>query len=157
MKYYAYLICSLFILVSFAGAEVNKKSETEIIESTILWESKLDKETWEPIELQKLISKNSYYKKEGNFYKIENKKVMAFGHEVIYLGLLGIELIPGPNAVLKGTPKEIADYIEKKRGLKFVSNKGEYMCDLKKHIKLVIGKHPSMKNASLIIGAYLGP
>ena len=130
--------------------------ESRIIESTILWEAKLDPVTWEPYAMTKLLRNFRRFKRMGNFYEAKDG-TMAFGHEVIYLGLLGIELVPGPNATLKGKSSEVADYIGKHHNIKFSENDGEYQAELRKHIVLCVAPHPSLEDTSMVIGAYLGP
>ncbi len=71
----------------------------------------------------------------------------------------GVDLIPGPNATLEGSPEEIAKFITNKYELKFKSSddKSVFQAEIKKNHKIIIQKHPYMINTSIVIGAYLGP
>jgi len=115
----------------------------------------MDPVTWEPIELSKMLNDTNRFSQVGNFYKVRDGTT-AFGHQVLFVGLLGIDLIPGPNVTLQGTPDEIADFINQHHGIKLLKSGDEYRCDLKKDIVLFVGPHPSKKNQTMVIGAYLG-
>lgn len=132
------------------------ESPTSIIESTILWKSEIDEITWEPLKLKALLSDNKSFTKEGNFFKIESE-ILVFGHKATYVGMLGIDLIPGPNVVIKASPAEVVKNIELNHKLKFKNIDGEYVADLKENTKLVVAPHPNQENTSMVIGAYLGP
>lgn len=127
----------------------------QAVEDAILWETSLD-ETWTPIAMAKVVGDSDRFEKEGNFYKVKNDLVV-FGHRATYVGMLGVHLTPGPNAVLEGTPKSIASYISRRHGIKFKSVKDIYVCDYKEHIRIIIEKHPGINGSSIIIGAYTGP
>jgi len=96
------------------------------------------------------------FKKVGNFYEVKDG-TMVFGHQAIYIGNLGIDLIPGPNATVKGSPEEVAAYIAEHKGIEFTEKEGEYQAELTKHIVLCVAPHASLSDTSMVIGAYLGP
>ncbi|MFH1022157.1 MAG: hypothetical protein V1809_02075 [Planctomycetota bacterium] len=130
--------------------------EAQLIESTILWNAKVDAVTWEPIELKKMLADKKRFTPAGNFYR-SNDNITAFGHKVLYIGTLGIDLVSGPNVTLEGNPRSIAAFIAKEHNISFSENDGEYTADIKKNIKMVVSPHPNLKNTSIVIGAYLGP
>lgn len=154
------LSVAFLFLLGLPGCGPNSENtvpfaDSPIIEATILWSAQLDPVTWEPLELKKLLRNRKRFGQEGNFYKVKDG-TKAFGHEVLYIGMLGIDLIPGPNVTLKGTPDEIAQYITQHNGIKLLKVGDEFRADLKKDIVLLVGPHPSRKDASIVIGAYLG-
>jgi len=129
---------------------------SEIIESTILWNAKLESD-WTPVELTKLVSNVKQFEKQGAFYNAKSD-FSAFGHKVVYLGIKGINEIAGPNASLIGTPSSIARYISDRYGVIFVSNEDKtiYESEYKKNIKLIIEVHPTLAGNTMVIGAYTG-
>lgn len=154
-----FLVLAVF-LAFFAGCAttgnwLTSSADGKAVESAILWEAKLD-ETWTPVAMAKVVNDPKRFEQQGNFYKAKGDLVV-FGHRATYVGLLGVELFAGPNAVLEGSPKSIAAYISQHHGAKFKSGGGNYMCDLKKDIKILIEKHPNIPGSSIIIGAYTGP
>jgi hypothetical protein len=153
-------ILQLLIFFGLAGCQWEQNQslpidDSNVIESTILWNAEIDPVTWEPLLLKKKLRDQGRFKQEGNFYKAK-VPIHAFGHEVLYIGLVGLDLIPGPNVMLKGTPDEIAKYITDHNGIKLIKKGDEYQAELKKDILLCVGAHPSKKGATLVIGAYFG-
>jgi hypothetical protein len=132
-----------------------KTDDSNVIESTILWKAEIDPVTWEPLLLKKMLRNQGRFKQEGNFYKA-NVPIHAFGHEVLYIGTVGLDLIPGPNVMLKGAPEDIAKYMTEHNGIKLIKKGDEYEAELKKDIVLCIAAHPSKEGATLVIGAYFG-
>jgi hypothetical protein len=149
----------LFVFGLTGCREVTNQSlqavDSDVIESTILWKAEIDPVTWEPLLLKKMLRDQGRFQQEGNFYKAI-KPINAFGHEVLYVGMVGLDLIPGPNVMLKGAPEDIAKYITEHHGIKLIKKNAEYQAELKKDIVLCIGAHPSMEGATLVIGAYFG-
>ncbi len=155
-------IIILVFLLGLAGCATwpqtsSKQKDSTIIETSILWQAKINKVTWEPIKLTKLLRNSSRFSPAGNFYEVKDE-TEAFGAKVIFIGLIGINFARGPNAVIQSPPKEIADYISKKYGIIFISEpkKNAYLAELKEYFQLLIIAHPSIENASIIIGEYTG-
>lgn len=130
-------------------------SDGQAVESAILWQAKLD-DTWRPVDMAKVVANHDQFELQGNFYKVKGELVV-FGHLAPYVGMLGVDLFAGPNAVLTGNPQSIATYIMQHHGAKFKKHGGSFVCEYKKDIKIIIEKHPTIRGASIIIGAYTGP
>jgi hypothetical protein len=128
---------------------------TKAIESAVLWQAELDP-TWTPVDMASFVNKRSLFRTEGNFFK-PKRKIMVFGHELVYAGMVGYDLWAGPNVILDGTPETIATYIQKAYGLKLTEKDGEYFCNLKEYIDLLIGKNPNTEGQTIVIGSYTGP
>ncbi len=111
---------------------------TKAIESAVLWQAELDP-TWTPVDMASFVNRRSLFRTEGNFFK-PKKQTMVFGHELVYTGMVGYDLLAGPNAILKGSPTTVAAYIQKVHGLKLTEKDGEYYCNLRQHIDLLIGE-----------------
>lgn len=152
-KYRALLLALLFSVVS----SVEAQTETDLIEATVLWRVELAPD-WTPVELAELLTDESRFEAEGNFYKLL-VPISAFGGVVSYVGLLGVDMLPGPNVVVEAAPAQIADYLAEKYELEFESDadNSAFQADLQKDVKLLIGSHPSIEGSSIVIGAYLGP
>lgn len=129
--------------------------EGTIVEDAILWQAELDPVTWTPIEMAKLVSDQDRFTEEDNFYKVDTELVV-FGHQALYLGMVGVDMLSGFNATLKGSPRSIAGYITQHRGIIFLEQPEGYTAQLKDDIVLMIAKHPDIGGASIIIGAYMG-
>jgi len=156
MKMIGFIIL-LACLADFSTAQEWPKSnfDGKVIESAILWETELDS-TWTPVKMAKVINNKDVFEPQGNFYKVK-QDLIVFGHKAIYVGMLGVDLFPGPNAVLVGSPESIAAYITKYYGIKFTKHGGTFSSEYKKYIRIMIEEHPRIKGSSIIIGAYLGP
>ncbi len=128
---------------------------TKAIESAILWQAELDP-TWTPVDMASFVNKRSLFRAEGNFFK-PNRVIMVFGHELVYTGMIGYDLLAGPNVIVKGTPDSVAAYIKKEYGLKLTGKNGEYYCNLREHTDLLIGKNPNKEGQTIVIGSYSGP
>ena len=160
----------IFNAVNFCQAS-EKLTDTTTIELSILWRLPVDPAKWESKEFEKLLQDSTKFVPVGNFYKPKSK-MNVFGHEVLYVGAVGMGEIPGPNAMLKGSPEKIANYIREKYKIKFVKEGNEFHGDIKEtataggemyrvkirdYVKLVIAPNPEKKDETIVIGAYLGP
>ncbi|MBT8099526.1 MAG: hypothetical protein KJO82_07230, partial [Gammaproteobacteria bacterium] len=137
-------------------AQDSVSSDAEVIESTILWKAELDPVTWEPMELSSVLSNTDRYVQEGNFYKVE-EALYVFDHVALYIGMLGVELVPGPNAVVEGEPSTVSESISAKYPVTFTSNGDSFVAELEKHVRLIVAPHPKIENATIVIGGYFGP
>jgi len=151
------IILTLFIGNAYAQTAAPVITKEKAIETAILWTAERDASTWSPVAMSKYVNDGALFEKQGNFYK-PKQKLVIFGYEALYVGMIGVENVTGPNATLKGTPKQIAATLTKEYGLKFNTSEDEWVCDYneKLKVKLVIIAHPSIKNTSILIGAYLG-
>lgn len=155
------ILISAFIVVGqfpqdAKGGQEPVSRDAEVIESTILWRAELDEVTWTPIELNTILGDTDRYTKKGNFYKVK-ETFYVFGHEALYVGMLGVEMVPGPNAVLRGDPSTISGSITKQYQIAFAKNGNSYIAELMKHVKLIVTPHPKIYNATIVIGGYFGP
>jgi hypothetical protein len=157
-------IPGLTILLFLIGCGTNVKldnargsahGDEEIVESSILWKAESDPVTWKPIELESVLSNSDRYVKEGNFYKV-NDTIYVFGHEALYVGMLGVGLVPGPNAVLEGKPSTISQTISEKHQISFNEDGGTYVAELEEHVRLIVAPYPEINNATIVIGGYFG-
>ena len=128
-----------------------------IIEEAILWEAEMNPDM-SPAALSRIVQDTALFEESGNFFRAVSP-ITAFGGNLSYVGLLGVEMLPGPNAVIESAPEEIASYLENKYELSFESEAGvsAFQAELDEDIMLVIFEHPSLAGSSVIIGAYLGP
>ncbi len=136
--------------------ESNYEAAGEAIESGILWNAELDSVTWEPIEMSKVATSNKLFKKEGGFYKSTTNEIYAFNSKVQYIGLIGVELLAGPNALVEGTASDVAERISKKYNLKLYKKGNAFVSRLNKSTELIVMPHPNIDNSTIVIGAYFG-
>ena len=142
------------------------------IELAILWRSPVDPESWEPVELAKLIHDSSKFTPEGSYFYKPRTPLIVFGHEALYVGAVGMGDVAGPNVMLKGKPEDIANFISEKYRVEFTKKGDGYQGDIKEaatdggevyhveireHVSLIIAPHPEKVGESVVIGAYNGP
>lgn len=147
----------VFISALMLGNQlIASEDDSKTIEQTILWQS--EAKDGQAHKIETLLKDKARFKAENNFYKVL-VPLNVFGHKAKYIGIMGVELIPGPNAVLEGKPEAIAEQIAHSYGLQFQHNqsKTSFVARLKKRVKLIIEKHPGIAGASIVIGAYFGP
>ena len=156
MKHTVCIVCLGFAAgCATQGEWLSATSDGKAIESAILWEAKLD-DRWTPVDMARLVKNADQFEQQGNFYGVKGDLVV-FGHPATYVGMLGVDLFAGPNAVLTGSPQDIAAYITQHHGAKFEKHGGSFVSEYKKDIKIIVEKHPNIRGASIIIGAYTGP
>ena len=109
------------------------------------------------VSLSQILERYNHFKKEDNFYKVLSG-IKLFGRTTYYMGTRGVDFLPGVNAVIDGTPKDVAKDIERLYGVKFTPKEGQtvYVSEVDKHHKIVIQAH-HWKDTSYVIGAYIGP
>lgn len=135
-------------------------NDSDIIETSILWKAEIDPVSWSPIALKALLEDKKRFKKVDNFYEVMDE-TEAFGGEIVYLNLVGIEAASGPNAIVRSDPSNIANYVTKKYStidLKQINEDGEtvYLADIGTDLRLLIVRHPTIKGTSIVIGEYTG-
>jgi len=144
-------VFSLFSCVS----NISPVSNTDIIESAVLWKAPIDNRTWVSPEFKALSENASIFQREGNFYKAISE-INAFEHKVTYIGLKGINDVSGPNVFLLGDPESIANAITKKYGFEFEKKNNNYAYKLKDNVYLLVSQHPENKEQTAVIGIYTG-
>jgi hypothetical protein len=115
------------------------------MESLILWQG-------DPKSLDSVLADPARFEVQGNFYRVKGE-FAVFGYPATYLGLIGIDRLAGPNAVLKASPKEIAASISRQYGCTFENRGGNYRSEIKKHIHVYIVRHPDFQDQSIVIGS----
>lgn len=158
MKVAAIVTCLVLTLAT--GCQSHREwlaptPDGKAVESAILWKAKLT-DKWLPVEMQTVVENEQLFEKEGNFYKAKGECVV-FGHPATYVGMLGIDLCAGPNALLTGSPESVAAYLTEKHGVKFKAEGGVLVADYRKDIKILVVRHPDIKGSTIVIGAYTGP
>ena len=129
---------------------------TEVIEATLLHDKKyFSKE--KRVRLRTIVENTNRFAQDNNFYKVKTV-FNVFGSRAYYVGLRGVDMLVGVNAVLDGRPDEVAARIEKQYGIAFEAKVGgtEYVHTIDDNYKIIIMRH-HWKDTSTIITAYLGP
>ncbi len=152
MRSFAILFLGLLL---GASALATPPEATTVIEHAVLWKAPSVGTTPAPTALAKLVEEPGLFTQEGNFYK-PNEEIRAFGHKVAYVGLLGIELYPGPNVTLEGRVEAVRAAIEKAYSIKLKKVEGGFDAELQKDVHLLITQHPTNRKQTMVIGAYLG-
>jgi hypothetical protein len=150
------LVCLVVVMgCATTGQWLPSTPDGRAVESAILWEGKFD-ERWVPLDMARIVRDAGRFEPQGNFYKVKGDLVV-FGHPATYVGMLGVDLFAGPNAVLSGRPEDIAAYITQHHAAKFRKHGGSLVSDYKKDIKIIVEKYPDIRGSSIVIGAYTGP
>jgi len=132
------------------------EEEKTVVESTIIQQGKFIPKN-SKLSMSKIIDDNNQMIKEGHFFKVKSK-LSLFGSQVYYLGMDGVDMIPGPNAVIDGNTSKVSQYISKKYNIEFKYNKRDdlYFSKQDNYITIIVRPH-HWENTSYVIGAYLGP
>ena len=153
------IVCIASLCLAAAGCVpteqwLSSTPDGKTIEAAILWQAKLD-DLWTPVDMANVIKNTEQFQQQGNFYEVKGDLVL-FGHRATYVGMLGVDMFAGPNAVLTGTPESIVSYITQRHGARFEKHGDSFVCDYKKDVKLIVEEHPNIRGSSIIIGAYTG-
>jgi hypothetical protein len=143
------MICMSFALMA---EEVDLSTDALIIEAVLLMKVS-NGQPLGPMYIQGLVDGSDDYVADGNFYK-PRKDIQVFGHTLLYVGYLGVDMTMGPNVVLNGSPDEISKDVVEIIGKQPISLNGSFAFDLSKEGALLISSHPSIVNSSLVICAY---
>lgn len=117
----------------------------------------LGQQDFENCDIVRSIKNCDGFVKEGEFFHKPAKPVSAFGCEVVYVGIYGVELLPGPNITAKGKPARIAAAIKKGYGITLKEEGGAWGTELGEHLTLVVYPHPSQSDLTIVHCAYGGP
>jgi len=129
---------------------------TQVFEASLLRDKKYFPKQ-QKISLHTIVANSNRFSQENNFYKLKTV-FNIFGSRAYYVGLRGVDMMVGVNAVLDGRPDEVAARIEKQYGITFESKAGgrEYVHTIDENYKIIIMPH-HWRDTSTIIAAYLGP
>jgi len=96
------------------------------------------------------------FTKDGNFYRV-NKPFNVFGLQAEYVGILGVELLMGPNATVKASPKTVAQQMQARYAISLESRESGYFKAMTPNVTVYILPHPTLASQTIIIGSYVGP
>lgn len=154
------LFCSLAVIIfSFACVSCSdcqhrgSTSTSHEIEQLVL--GTLD---WESPGIVECIESEQGFTKDGesNFY-IPNDELSAFGFKVAYVGLLGVNYVPGPNIIVEGGFQSVADAIEEQSELSFERSSEGCSSRIHENLELFVCPHPDKPNLTIILCGYFGP
>lgn len=147
MRRFYFAICVFFFYSTVCLAESSKSLEDLV----------LCQQNDEVIELAQQIQKGDDFEKSGTYFYKPRKPVKAFGYDVVYIGLAGVDMIPGPNISVKGKYSDVEKSVKK-------IHKGSFECgpegcdsQIDKYNHLMIYPHPADNNLTIIQCGYLGP
>ncbi len=151
------LLAAVWFLFGFSTIDysANPAAATRAIETGILWQMNAEGQM-AIADMEAVALDENLFEEEGHFYKANTDDIRAFNARVLYLGLMGVESLAGPNAVVEASPLEVAREVSKKYGIKLDQEEGVFVADLNKDVRLLILPHPNIGNATIIIGAYFG-
>ena len=129
---------------------------SQVIEASLLRDKKYFSEK-KRVRLRTIVENTNRFSQDNNFYKVKTV-FNVFGSRAYYVGLRGVDMLVGINAVIDGRPDEVAARIEKKYGIIFDAKVGgtEYVHTIDDNYKIIITRH-HWRDTSTIITAYLGP
>jgi len=129
---------------------------TQVIEASLLHDKKYFAKQ-QKVSLRNIVQNTNRFSQDNNFYKVKTV-FKVFGSRAYYVGLRGVDMLVGVNAVIDGRPDEVAARIEKQYGITFEPKAGgrEYVHTIDENYKIIIMPH-HWRDTSTIITAYLGP
>lgn len=149
-----FIIMTIVFIAAASGCSdtpVQAISNNKILEDLVLAKSKLKRD-----ELSAIFNNKSKYTKKGHYY--EPKQVeYAFGYEIKYIGLDGLDVVPGPNLTLVGSTSDIAKTISSSTDLKFENQGNNYAHKLGKYAAIGVFQHPTKSDLAIIQFGYFGP
>jgi len=149
------IITLLGILAAVTMVTFTSLAITEDVGS-MLEEMVLAKDTVQRDEIDAVLNNAKKYTKQGNFYA-PKAPVRAFGHEVKYIGLMGIDLRVGPNLTLEANPTDVAETINTRWKTGLAGDDESFEYELRENLVLVVHQHPTEADWTIVHCVYTGP
>lgn len=109
------------------------------------------------MELKKKIENGDGFKNAGgNFYQPVST-MQAFGFEVAYVGLSGVDMVPGPNLTVRGRYKDVEKTVKRAHSGTFDCGPGGCDSQVDKYLHVMIYPHPADTELTIIQCGYFGP
>ncbi len=102
------------------------------------------------------ITSEAGFTKDGNFYRVD-KPFKVFGLPAEYVGILGVELLMGPNATVKASPRTVAQQVRSRYAIILERQGSGYFKVMATNVTVYILPHPTLGSRTMIIGSYVGP
>lgn len=96
-------------------------------------------------------------KSDGTYFYKPTRPVKVFGYPVKYLGLHGVDLIPGPNVVVGAKATEVLKTLKQKTKKSFRPLEYWQEADLGHHLRILVYPHPKDAKLTFIQCGYFGP
>ncbi len=142
----------IFLLFVTTISSFSYANDSQILESLVSCER-----NYEIINFIKNIDSNSSFKSSGgNFYE-QIKELKAFGHKILYLGLHGVDMVPGPNITINGDFNSTKNSIIKKINKKFECGPEGCGSAIGSSTQIMIYPHLTNKKLTIIQCGYFGP
>ncbi len=111
--------------------------------------------TYEKI-VTKIENEDGFVRAGQDFYK-PAQTISAFGFIVSYVGLVGVDMIPGPSIMVKGKYKDVEKEIKRIHKGSFQCGPGGCDSQIDDYLYLMVCPHPTDKKLTIIQCGYLGP
>ena len=109
------------------------------------------------MEVKKKIENEDGFKNAGgNFYQPVST-MQAFGFEVAYVGLSGVDMAPGPNLTVRGRYKDVEKTVKRAHNGTFDCGPGGCDSQVDKYLHVMIYPHPADTELTIIQCGYFGP
>jgi hypothetical protein len=105
---------------------------------------------------QKIETSDGFESIGGNFYQ-PGSPMHAFGFEVAYIGLAGVDMVPGPNLTVRGKYDDVEKKVKSVHHGKFECGPGGCGSQVDKHLHVMIYPHPADAELTIIQCGYFGP
>ena len=92
----------------------------------------------------------------GNFYSPTNE-IKAFGFNIKYIGLMGVDMVPGPNITLEGKFTAVKKSILTALKTEFECGSGGCAAEVEKNLQIMVYPHPTDNDLSIVQCGYFGP
>ena len=105
---------------------------------------------------QKIENKDGFKLAGGNFYQ-PTATTHAFGFEIAYVGLEGVDMVPGPNLTVRGRYKDVEKKVKSSHNGTFDCGPGGCDSQVDKYSHVMIYPHPADTELTIIQCGYFGP
>lgn len=105
---------------------------------------------------QKIENKDGFILAGGNFYQ-PVATTQAFGFNVAYVGLSGVDMVPGPNLTVKGRYEDVEKKVKDTHHGTFNCGPGGCDSQVDKYLHVMIYPHPADTELTIIQCGYFGP
>jgi hypothetical protein len=112
-------------------------------------------ETYNKI-VKKIKNEDGFVKSVQDFYK-PVQTISAFGFIVSSVGLVGVDMIPGPNITVKGKYKDVEKKIKRIHEGIFQCGPGGCDSQIDEYLHLMVCPHPDDEKLTIIQCGYFGP
>lgn len=145
-------IVGIFLLyISWLSCSIVWADDGTLWEDIVLCHEKAELNT-----LEKKVYGLEGYSKDSDFFFVPTTLTKAFGFEIAYVGLGGVDLFPGENITVKGKFKSVKKIVLPRFNRKFECDSSGCGSEIVNERQIAVYPHPTDKSMTIIQCLYLG-